>query len=78
MISSPDTYEDIYDNPRTVGIVSGSIGSGLMGLGISMRKSANEYNETCSNLLSGRSLERGFGLEPVAEKATGMKLVYRW
>ena len=78
MIGSPETYEDIYDNPRTVGIVSVAVGGGLMGLGIGMRSSANNYNEACSNLLSGRSLERGFGLEPIAKEATGMRLVYRW
>lgn len=78
MIGSPDTYEDLYENPRTVGIASAVVGGGLMGLGISMRASANSYNEACSNLLSGRSLEQGFGLEPIAKEATGMRLVYRW
>ena len=78
MASSPDTYEDVYDNPRTVGIASVVIGGGLMGLGINMRSSANKYNEACSNLLSYKRLEQGFGLEPIAKEATGVKLVYRW
>lgn len=78
MVGSPDTYEDIYDNPRTVGIASMIVGGGLMGLGIGMRSSANKYNEACANLLSYKNLERGFELEPIAQKATGMRLVYRW
>ena len=78
MIGSPDTYEDLYENPRTIGIASAIVGGGLMGLGMSMRSSANSYNETCANLLSYKSLKPGFGLEPIAKKATGIGLVYRW
>ena len=63
---------------RTIGIASAVIGGGLMGLGIGMRSSANSYNETCSNLLSYKSIKPGIGLEPIAKEATGMKLVYRW
>lgn len=78
MAGDPDTYEDIYENPRTVGIAAALLGGGLMGLGMGMRHSANKYNEACVNLLSHRNSKPGFGLEPVAEKATGMKLLYRW
>lgn len=78
MVSSPDTYEDIYENPRGVGIASLLVGGALAGLGIGMRHSANEYNEACANLLSHKSLKQGFGLEPIAKEATGMRLVYKW
>lgn len=63
---------------RTIGIVSMVVGGGLMGLGIGMRSSANNYNEACSNLLSYKSVKPGVGLEPIAKEATGMRLVYRW
>ncbi len=78
MIGNPDTYEDLYENPRTVGIASAALGGGLMGLGMGMRHSANKYNEVCTNLLSHKDSKFDFGLEPVAKKATGMKLVYKW
>lgn len=63
---------------RTIGIASTIIGSGLMGLGIGMRSSANNYNETCTDLLSYKSIKPGFGLEPISRKSTGIGLVYRW
>ena len=72
MIGSPDTYEDVYDNPRTVGIASAVVGAGLMGLGMHMRGSAIGYNRACDNLLSG------LNLEPMEKNVTGMRLVYRW
>lgn len=72
MIGSPDTYEDVYDNPRTAGIASAVVGAGLMGLGMHMRGSAISYNRACDDLLSG------LNLEPMEKNATGMRLVYRW
>ena len=78
MIGSPDTYEDIYDNPRTVGIASAVVGAGLMSLGMHMRGSAINYNRACNELLSYKNIKPGFGLEPIAKKATGIGLVYRW
>ena len=76
MVSSPDTYD--FENPRAVGIGAIVVGGVLSGLGMNMRHSAGRYNEACSNLLSYKSLKPGFGLEPIAQKTTGIGLVYRW
>lgn len=83
--SIADDDDDYYDDDglekgtvKTIGIASTVVGTLLSGLGWSMRHNANNYNDACSNLLARKSLEPGFGLEPIAKEATGMKLVYRW
>ena len=69
---------DTYNSSTSVGIVNILVGGGLAGLGVGMRSSANNYNKTCADLLSNSRLEPGFGLEPIAKEATGMRLIYRW